>query len=167
MAFFALTLTNSCGTEDTEDTGTKGDAGTSTDTGTSKGGDTPTGADVKSEYFTLLVPPAANNESRRVIYAIIPDTPLFGFARDKSVSVVSAIDGDGCLKVHKSYLPSLKVTVKPYRGSISAVDNVCGGQDTDIEQKCELGVYRLDSEGVGLKKADPTAADCEELKLDE
>ena len=100
LAFFALTLTNSCDTEDTEDTGKGGDAGTSTGTDTSKGGDTSKDADVKSDYFTLLVPSAADNESRRVIYAIIPDTPWVGFARDKSVSVVSAVDGDGCLKVH-------------------------------------------------------------------
>ena len=52
---------------------------------------------------------------------------------------------------------------------MSAIDNVCGGLETDIEKKCELGVYRLDSEGVGFTKVDSTETktDCKELKLDE
>ncbi|MDE0118548.1 MAG: hypothetical protein OXM55_00885 [Bdellovibrionales bacterium] len=189
VAFMCLTLVSGCGKNERRICEAKGDAWywdgsdktckEKTDTDTAQGTDqtpstnqtqgTSSSKGVKSDYFILVIPSSADNNSRRVVYASIPDTPILGFIDDnESISVVSVEDAEGCLKVHKSYLPGLKVTVKPvYRGGVVAID-VCGGSDTDIEIKCGLDVYELEADGSGLKKRSKTPpTDCKELKLEE
>lgn len=189
MSLFMLTLVSGCGKNEKRICEAKGDdwywdgssntckektdtdpaqgtdpntQGTDTTQNTSKGG-------VRSDYFILVIPPSADDNSRRTVHASIPDAPWLGFIdNDESISVVSVVGKEGCLKVHRSHLSGLEVTVQPVISGRVSITDVCGGSETDIERKCGLDVYELEATGSGLKvRSTPPPTDCTELKLEE
>ena len=199
VVFMCLTLLNGCGKNEKRICESKGDnwywdgsdnsCNEKTDEDAGQDTDQTEGANaldgVKSDYFILVLPIAADKQSLYKVSASISldkstgwYNPTGWFDKKESISITSSVDKEGCLKVSKSYISNLKVSVTPKSTVTGRVvvnrQNLCGGSDTDIEKKCELDVYELASEGSELqkrmtlkKRTAVLPTECQELKLEE